>query len=132
LILNWLDTIAEQRLKVEALDFRVLNIPKTPLTNYTCIMIYNLLLVALAISVAGGLSQSEKNAWVVGQGVKTTSGTVFGHAAKDKTQVSEYLGIAYAKPPVGNLRWAAPVKFTGSGNITASQYVSTPGGLDSH
>jgi cholinesterase len=60
----------------------------------------------------------------VGEPVKTSSGTVVGHAAALRTQVSEYLGIPFAKPPIGNLRFAAPQKFKGNGTINASKYVS--------
>ena len=65
----------------------------------------------------------ERRQWTVGQNVKTTSGTVLGHAAKYRAQVSEYLGIPFAKPPVGELRWRAPQKFTGTANINASAFV---------
>jgi carboxylesterase type B len=60
----------------------------------------------------------------VGEPVKTTSGTVVGHAAAIRTQVSEYLGIPFAKPPVGKLRFAAPEEFKGNSTIDASKYVS--------
>jgi hypothetical protein len=68
-------------------------------------------------------NQLWKHQWTVGQPVKTSSGTVIGHQAKNKTGVSEYLGIPYAKPPTGNLRWAPPVKYTGTGTINGSSYV---------
>jgi carboxylesterase type B len=61
----------------------------------------------------------------VGKPVKTSSGTVVGHAAELRTQVSEYLGIPFAKPPIGDLRFAAPQKFKGNGTITASKYASS-------
>ena len=66
---------------------------------------------------------AESRAWVVGQPVKTTSGTLIGQAAGGAPDVSEYLGIPYAQPPLGDLRWAAPKKFKGTGNITARSYV---------
>ncbi|KAK2812221.1 hypothetical protein FQN50_001579 [Emmonsiellopsis sp. PD_5] len=60
--------------------------------------------------------------WEVGQEVKTTSGTVVGHASEWKPEVSEYLGIPFAQPPIGELRFAAPKPFTGSEEIVAGNY----------
>jgi cholinesterase len=62
--------------------------------------------------------------FAVGQPVKSTSGTLIGHAASTRGQVSEYLGIPFAQPPTGQLRFAAPQPFNGNGTIVASQYVS--------
>ncbi|KAL2845067.1 Alpha/Beta hydrolase protein [Aspergillus pseudoustus] len=45
----------------------------------------------------------------VGGLVNTTSGLVQGHASSLRPEVSEYLGIRYAKPAKGDLRFAAPV-----------------------
>jgi cholinesterase len=45
---------------------------------------------------------------VIGQAVNTTSGTVIGHASKIDRSVSEYLGIPYGAPPVGELRFMPP------------------------
>jgi cholinesterase len=89
-------------------------------------MLWATVLILVIVFETEGRQPAERTAWNVGQTIKTTSGAVTGHAAKEKTQVSEYLGIPFAKPPIGELRWAAPVKFSGSGNINASQYVSTP------
>jgi hypothetical protein len=62
--------------------------------------------------------------WTVGQAVNTSSGVIIGHPASNRTDVSEYLGIPFAQPPVGNLRFAAPVPFQGNGSsIIAAQYV---------
>jgi len=60
----------------------------------------------------------------VGQTVVTSSGAVSGHAAARYAEVSEYLGIPYAKAPVGDLRFAAPVKYTGSSSLNGSVFVS--------
>jgi hypothetical protein len=65
----------------------------------------------------------------VGQIVETSSGAVAGHAATYYPEVSEYLGIPYAQDPVGDLRFAAPVKYVGSSMLNGSVYVghkSTP------
>lgn len=62
--------------------------------------------------------------WTVGQAVKTTSGRVFGHAASNSDQVSAYLGIPYAVPPIGALRFQPPIAYNGSLAIDGSDFVS--------
>lgn len=62
--------------------------------------------------------------WDVGQAVRTSSGTIIGHAASTRLAVSEYLGIPFANPPVGELRFAAPQPYEGRGTINASAFVS--------
>lgn len=57
-------------------------------------------------------------AYTVGQAVNTTSGLVHGHSAPNATEVSEYLGIPFAEPPIGNLRFAPPVRYYGSGELS--------------
>ncbi|KAL1301925.1 hypothetical protein AAFC00_002387 [Neodothiora populina] len=65
-------------------------------------------------------SGSNSTSWVVGIPVNTTSGQIVGHPAPVATNVSEYLAIPYAQPPVGNLRFAAPQSYTGSGIINST------------
>lgn len=60
----------------------------------------------------------------VGKGVKTSSGTILGQPAFSRPEVSEYLGIPFAKPPVGDLRFAPPQAFTGTANVNATAFVS--------
>ncbi|KAH7356153.1 cholinesterase precursor [Pyrenochaeta sp. MPI-SDFR-AT-0127] len=43
--------------------------------------------------------------------VQTTSGTLIGHQASNRSYVTEFLGIRYAEAPVGELRFAAPKKY---------------------
>ncbi|PQE19329.1 hypothetical protein CJF31_00009404 [Rutstroemia sp. NJR-2017a BVV2] len=69
--------------------------------------------------------------FTVGQTVDTTSGSVTGHAASAYSEVSEYLGIPFGQPPVGNLRFAAPVRYEGSGAINASTFGNTCATLSS-
>ncbi|KAF9891848.1 hypothetical protein FE257_003333 [Aspergillus nanangensis] len=52
---------------------------------------------------------STAHGFIVGGPVNTTSGTVTGKASSLRSDVSEYLGIRYAKAPKGDLRFAAPV-----------------------
>jgi hypothetical protein len=59
--------------------------------------------------------------------VETTSGKVKGHIAKwpAGSAVSEYLGIPYAVPPLGQLRFAAPKAYRGNGTVLpGDKYVS--------
>lgn len=60
----------------------------------------------------------------VGATVQTSSGPVTGHAALNQTEVLEYLGIPYAQPPLGNLRFAPPQTYTSQTPLTGSSYVS--------
>lgn len=41
----------------------------------------------------------------------TTSGLIIGHAAPNRSEVTEFLGIRYAEPPVGDLRFAPPKRY---------------------
>jgi len=43
--------------------------------------------------------------------VQTDAGRIVGKASSWKGQVSEYLGVPFAKPPVGTLRWEPPQAF---------------------
>ncbi|PQE27795.1 hypothetical protein CJF31_00010020 [Rutstroemia sp. NJR-2017a BVV2] len=64
---------------------------------------------------------SSANSWEVGQSVQTTSGLVHGHAASN-TSVSEYLGIPYAEPPIGTLRFEPPQKYTSNSTINGTDF----------
>jgi hypothetical protein len=75
-------------------------------------------------SLSPGQQLLSTREWSVGQTVDTTSGPVHGHAAANFSDVSEYLGIPYAQPPVANLRFQPPVKYTGTTAINGSAFVS--------
>lgn len=80
---------------------------------------------ALAISFAAAAPVSDdcEPEFAVGQIVNTSSGPVAGHAAVEFPEVSEYLGIQFGQAPIGDLRFAAPVKFNGSTLNNGSSYV---------
>ncbi|KAL3424171.1 carboxylesterase [Phlyctema vagabunda] len=64
----------------------------------------------------------RQSTWTVGQTVTTSSGPVNGHASPNTTEVSEYLGIPFAQPPVGDLRFAPPQKYTGNSTINGTDF----------
>ncbi|KAF7907465.1 uncharacterized protein EAF01_005051 [Botrytis porri] len=66
--------------------------------------------------------ESRQSNWTVGQTVQTSSGPVNGHPSLNSSQVSEYLGIPFAKPPVGDLRFAAPVAYNGNTTINGTNF----------
>lgn len=66
---------------------------------------------------AAAVSVGAQANWTVGQTVLTSSGSVQGHASSQSPNVSEYLGIPFAQPPVGTLRFAAPLAVNATGEI---------------
>jgi hypothetical protein len=76
-----------------------------------------------ALYWAHGASSASSTTWTVGQSVRTTSGNIIGHAAPNSSEVSEYLGIRYAQPPLEQLRFAAPKPYNSSADVIASTFV---------
>jgi cholinesterase len=58
------------------------------------------------------------------ESVETSNGRITGHHPVKAKDVWEYLGIPYAAPPLGDLRFAAPQKYKGNGSYDASSFVS--------
>jgi Carboxylesterase family len=56
--------------------------------------------------------------------VNTSNGPITGHPAPNVSQVVEFLGVRYARPPVGDLRFAPPMKYEGIEPYVASAWVS--------
>ncbi|KAK4541845.1 hypothetical protein LTR36_007377 [Oleoguttula mirabilis] len=54
--------------------------------------------------------------------VNTTNGLITGHPASNISTVNEFLGIPFAQPPIGALRFAAPAPYNGSGPFVASDW----------
>jgi hypothetical protein len=78
------------------------------------------------LATASALSASEQESWTPGQEVDTQTGRIKGHAAAwpPSSGVSEYLGIPYAKVPVGSLRFAPPVLNKSNATFVADKYVN--------
>ena len=83
-----------------------------------------LTVLSLPLASASPKFQRKQARCTVGQIVETSSGAVAGHAATKHPEVSKYLRIAYAQAPVGDLRFAAPVKFAGSPMLNGSVFVN--------
>lgn len=59
--------------------------------------------------------------------VETKNGPIQGHLAENRSDVTEFLGIPFAQPPVGDLRFAAPEAYERRGLHVADKFV----GIDS-
>lgn len=79
--------------------------------------------VALSSSTAWAVP-ANKRAWTAGQKVTTTGGILQGRKAPDTNGVSEYLGIPYAIPPVGERRFKVSEAYESDEEIDATSYVS--------
>lgn len=93
--------------------------------------LFDMKLVILLIGLAASSCAAEledihlrQSNWTVGQTVQTSSGPVSGHPAKNDSQVSEYLGIPFGQAPIGDLRFAAPVKFNGTAPLNGTIFVN--------
>jgi cholinesterase len=85
----------------------------------------NMKITLLALFVISGTWAADlRSNWKIGQPVSTSSGHVIGGRASVGSEVSGYFGIPYAKPPVGNLRFAPPERFEGKETINATSFVS--------
>lgn len=88
---------------------------------------YMLPIAAIFSHLAGAIPLQDRwhnSTWNVGQAIETSSGRIIGHAASNATEVSEYLGIPFAQPPVGSLRFQPPVQYKGTSIINAAAFVS--------
>ena len=86
---------------------------------------YTLQALRIASILPRAQSSPTQRSFSVGQEVNTTSGIIHGHAAANRTEVSEYLGIPFAQPPLGGLRFAAPKPYLSSAHFNASSFGQT-------
>jgi cholinesterase len=84
------------------------------------LQVYTLIIIGAAYALA-----LQPN-WKIGQQVNTSSGKVIGGRASTGSEVSGYFGIPYAKPPVGDLRFAPPERFSRNSIIDAKSFVFHP------
>lgn len=81
-------------------------------------------LCLLAVAVLALDTKGEDRGRIGQLTVWTTNGPITGHVASNRSSVVEYLGIPYAQPPVGALRFAPSVRYSSVGHQTASNWVS--------
>lgn len=77
----------------------------------------------LSIATCIYFGYSNLVGWEVGQAAQTNSGTIIGHAAPNAIEVSEYLAIPYAQPPVEDLRFSPPLAYRSEGVFNATGFV---------
>ncbi|KAK5444400.1 hypothetical protein LTS15_010515 [Exophiala xenobiotica] len=82
----------------------------------------SLILFLCAAQAAHSNLETEQKLWTIGQSVITSSGIIVGHAAPNATEVSEYLGIPYARAATGDLRFAPPVAYSSSDVFDAIRF----------
>lgn len=80
-----------------------------------------ILSAATAVAASVGVTTSSCNTRQF-LTVSTSNGPIVGHAASNSDCVVEYLGIPFAQPPVGNLRFAPPAKITAKNTYEAAHY----------
>jgi hypothetical protein len=73
--------------------------------------------LVLSASISLALALSHK------YDVATTNGKITGHDAPGMGNTIEFLGIPYAQPPVGQLRFAEPLPLKGRAAYIASDWV---------
>lgn len=72
-----------------------------------------------------GAPISSDDALAYGLVVETTSGTVQGFVNQTAPDVRQFLGVPYAEPPLGNLRFAAPESKQPNGTVNATAFPSS-------
>ena len=73
-------------------------------------------LVSLTLAAAAAVQKSDLD-------VVTSNGKITGHLAPGMRNTVEYLGIPYAQPPVGELRFAAPLPLERTTDYVAEDWV---------
>ena len=111
------------------LRFALLRISYLPLFDFNRAKMrwtYTLLAtISLGYAVDPALNPVTSCQASVGAPVNTTIGLIQGAASDLRPEVSKYLGIPFARPPIGNLRFAPPVAVQShQGRLNATSFVS--------
>jgi len=85
---------------------------------------FGLSLLAASVTASPQTQQSGQNN-TRSLTVRTTNGLITGHLAGNVSSVVEFLGIPFAKPPVGELRFAAPQRLNTTAPFVATNWVSS-------
>ncbi|KAE8319099.1 Alpha/Beta hydrolase protein [Aspergillus transmontanensis] len=85
--------------------------------------------ISLLATAFPAWAQQVSKVQPVGASVWTSSGFIEGHAAPQRSNVTEYLGIPYATPPTRDLRFARPVAYHSNSTVRASAYVNCPANI---
>jgi hypothetical protein len=105
------------------------SIPHPPLfitMNFSLCLDGLCLLLLASVGISSAVVSSSSDTVALGHMVSTTSGRLIGHPSVKKPAVLEFLGIPYAHPPVGDLRFAPPRSYSSRETFTASNYVCCP------
>ncbi|KAF7865532.1 uncharacterized protein EAF02_009955 [Botrytis sinoallii] len=86
------------------------------------IMMKFLLLFLFAATILAQCPEQSEAGRRLYRCVNTTSGQVAGHPSPKKPAVYEYLGIPFAQPPIGDLRFAPPQPFTGNESLNGTNF----------
>ena len=85
---------------------------------------FGLSLLATSVTATPQTQQSGQNN-TRSLTVRTTNGLITGHLAGNVSSVVEFLGIPFAKPPLGELRFAAPQRLNTTAPYIATNWVSS-------
>ncbi|KAI1847473.1 hypothetical protein JX265_012313 [Neoarthrinium moseri] len=85
-------------------------------------MSFSRLLPALVAVLAAGVAAKSKCNSGAGLTVQTTSGELTGAINATAPNVRQFLGIPYAKPPVGALRFQPPTPYVSDGPVNATKF----------
>ncbi|KAJ5661364.1 chlorogenic acid esterase precursor [Penicillium longicatenatum] len=72
-----------------------------------------------ALEVFGAPTSSSKTAKDAGLLIQTSSGSIKGFFNSSAPDVCQFLGVPFAEPPVGDLRFARPQEVTSKGKVKA-------------